>query len=155
MLVIGARFRTLAAARAALRAVRASVAVPPGDVAVRALGSTRYDAPEDQFLLAGRFDPADAAEITAIVHSQGGRVIERRSDIVRGQAAPPVATTPVATGPSALGAATPGRLAARLASRPTAPTAGMLRGHVRATNWLRRPSPPLRLRTARGSRLEG
>jgi hypothetical protein len=149
MLVIGARFRTLAAASAALRAVRASVAVPAGDVAVRALGSTRYDAPEDQFLLAGRFAPEDAAEITAIVHSQGGRVIERRSDIERGEAAPSEATAP-----SPRRAEVRGRLATRLASRPTAPIAGMLRGHVRATNWLRRPSPPLRLRTARGSRLE-
>lgn len=149
--MIGARFRTFAAARAALRAVRASVAVPAGDVAVRALGSTRYDAPEDQFLLAGRFDPEDAAEITAIVHSQGGRVIERRSDTVRGPgAAPDVALrgdgSEPARGP---------RSRTRLASRPTAPIAGMLRGHVRADNGLRRPSPPLRLRTARGNRLEG
>jgi hypothetical protein len=83
MLVIGARFRTFAAARAALRAVRSSVAVPAGDVAVRALGSTRYDAPEDHFLLAGRFEPDAADAVTAIVHSQGGKVIERRSDAPR------------------------------------------------------------------------
>jgi hypothetical protein len=80
MLVIGARFRTVGAARAALRGVRASVAVPAGDVAVRPLGSTRYDAPEEQFLLAGRFEPADVPAVTAIVHAEGGKVIERRSD---------------------------------------------------------------------------
>ena len=80
MLVIGARFRTVAAARAALRTVRASVSVPEGDVAVRPLGSTRYDAPEDQFLLAGRFEPHDGPAVVAILHSEGGRIIERRDD---------------------------------------------------------------------------
>ena len=83
MLVIGARFRTFAAARTALRAVRSSVAVAAGDVAVRALGSTRYDAPEEQFLLAGRFEPDDDAAVTEIVRSQGGSVIERRSEALR------------------------------------------------------------------------
>jgi hypothetical protein len=83
MLVIGARFRTLAAARTALRAVRSSVAVAAGDVAVRALGSTRYDAPVEQFLLAGRFEPDDDAAVTEIVRSQGGSVIERRSEALR------------------------------------------------------------------------
>ncbi|HEX3264891.1 MAG TPA: hypothetical protein VHR16_04425 [Candidatus Limnocylindrales bacterium] len=80
MLVIGARFRTLAAARAALRDVRASVPISSGDVAVRPLGSTRYDAMQDDFLLAGRFEATDAGTVTAIVHSLGGRIIERRSD---------------------------------------------------------------------------
>ena len=55
MLVIGARFRSIAAARAALRTVRASLPVPSGDVAVRPLGSTTYDAPDEMFVLAGRF----------------------------------------------------------------------------------------------------
>ena len=80
MLVIGARFRTLAAARAALRDVRASVPIPSGDVAVRPLGSTRYDAAQDDVLLAGRFEPTDAGTVTRIVHALGGRIIERRSE---------------------------------------------------------------------------
>jgi hypothetical protein len=93
MLVIGARFRTFGAARAALRAVRSSIAVAAGDVAVRALGSTRYDAPEEHFLLAGRFEPEDAPAVTAIVHSQGGKVIERRTDS-------PISTSPRLAAPA-------------------------------------------------------
>ena len=81
--MIGARFRTLAAARAALRDVRAAVPVGSGDVAVRPLGSTTYDAPQEDFLLAGRFEPVDAGTVTVILHSQGGRIIERRADTVR------------------------------------------------------------------------
>lgn len=147
MLLIGARFRTLAAARAALRAVRDSVPVPSGDVAVRPLGSTAYDAPEELFLLAGRFDPAIAGAVTAIIHSEGGRIIERRSFV-------PPGTVPASTsGPATSPRASRGR-AIRLSARPTAPIAGARRGHGRARNWLRRPSPPLRVRTARGHCLD-
>jgi hypothetical protein len=155
MVVIGARFRTLAAARAALRAVRASVTVPSADVAVRPLGSTRYDAPEDVFLLAGRFDPVDAAAVTAIVHSQGGRVIERRTDTSGAlpSAASPAATPNLASAaPGRATAATPftssegrARHALRRMSRPTASKQDEGRAQRR-----RRPSPPVRVRTTRG-----
>ena len=91
MLVIGARFRSIAAARAALRTVRASLPVPSGDVAVRPLGSTTYDAPDEMFVLAGRFEPGDAGAVTAIIHSEGGRVIERRSERPVAAAATPPA----------------------------------------------------------------
>jgi hypothetical protein len=169
MLLIGARFRTFAAARAALRAVRESVPVSSGDVAVRPLGSTAYDTPEEVFLLAGRFDPAHAGAVTAIVHSEGGRIIERRADIGR-PGAPAAAATPAtataATPATAAAAAPPLTTVSatrlrpstsrglRLTSRPTAPIAGARRGHGRAQNRLRRPSPPLRVRTARGHRLD-
>ena len=151
MLVIGARFRTLAAARAALRGVRSSVPVPSGDVAVRPLGSTSYDAPEEVFLLAGRFDAADAATVVEIVHSQGGRVIERRPERPRPNPAPDTTQSPTT---AAAPARTPARFRSRIPSPPTAPVAGAIR-HARAENRRRRPTPPLRLRAARGVRLEG
>ena len=83
MIVVGARFRALAGARAALRAIRTSVGVAPGDVAVRPLGGTRYETPIDDFVLAGRFDDRDVAAVINAVHANGGRVIERRTDSPR------------------------------------------------------------------------
>ena len=73
MILVGARFRALAGARAALRAVRASVRVVPGDVGVRPLGTTRYDSPIEDFLLAGRFEPGDVESVIRILHAHGGR----------------------------------------------------------------------------------
>jgi hypothetical protein len=83
MIVVGARFRALSGARAALRAIRASIGVASGDVAVRPLGGTRYEAPVDEFLLAGRFEDGDVPAVINVVHAHGGRVIERRSDVRR------------------------------------------------------------------------
>jgi len=122
MIVLGARFRALAAARAALRAVRDAVALPRGDAAVRPLGSTRYDAPSDGFVLAGRFEDDDVPTVVRLVHAHGGRIIERRTDSPRHR---PAAVRPIE--------------------------------HSRASlrmNRPRRPSPPLRVRTARGHRIE-
>jgi len=59
--VIGGRFTDLHAATAARHAILASVAMPPADVAVRPLGSTRYDQPVEAFVLAGRF-PSGVAD---------------------------------------------------------------------------------------------
>jgi len=136
MILVGARFRALAGARAALRAVRASVPVAPGDVGVRPLGTTRYDAPVEDFVLAGRFEPDDVETVIRILHAQGGRVVVRRIDTS------PV-TTPrpePATRPRAASTVTAARrLATRV--RPAA-RAGL-------QTRLRRPSPPQRVRTAR------
>ncbi|HXG25884.1 MAG TPA: hypothetical protein VNL94_03410 [Candidatus Binatia bacterium] len=82
MYVLGARFSTLAAASAALLAIRASVTVAPGDVAVRLLGSTQYEHPVNDFLLAGRFADPHVDVVVAIVREHGGRVIERRQEPV-------------------------------------------------------------------------
>jgi hypothetical protein len=86
MIVVGARFRALAGARAALQAVRTSVAVAPGDVAVRPLGSTRYETVTEGFVLGGRFDDRDVATVLKILHANGGRIVERRNDAPRSTA---------------------------------------------------------------------
>ncbi|HET9852054.1 MAG TPA: hypothetical protein VFP56_06060 [Candidatus Limnocylindrales bacterium] len=86
MMVVGARFRALAGARAALRAIRTSIGVAAGDVGVRPLGGTSYEAPVDDFVLAGRFEDADVPRVIGFVHAHGGRVIERRNDTQRSPA---------------------------------------------------------------------
>ena len=85
MHVIGARFADEAAAMAALLAVRSSLPVEPGDVAVRPLGSTRYEEPATGFVLAGRFDSADVDAVAAIVVRHGGTVISRRRETAQPQ----------------------------------------------------------------------
>jgi hypothetical protein len=86
MIVVGARFRALAGARAALQAVRRSVAVAPGDVAVRPLGSTRYETVTEGFVLGGRFDDGDVPTVVKILHANGGQIVERRNDVPRSTA---------------------------------------------------------------------
>ena len=144
MFLVGARFRALAGARAALRSVRASVSVVPGDVGVRPLGTTRYDAPVEDFVLAGRFEPGDVETVIRILHSHGGRIVARRIDPPRVAAAAPSAA-PSAASSTAAPVAVTRAIATRL--RP-ATRAGV---HKR----LRRPSPPMRVRTARSHRIEG
>lgn len=87
MMLVGARFRALAGAHAALRALRTSVAVAPGDVGVRPLGTTRYEAPVDDFVLAGRFENDDVETVIRILHRYGGRLLLRRIDSPRSQRA--------------------------------------------------------------------
>jgi hypothetical protein len=78
MHVVGARFANLESANAALAAIRASVAIPLADVAVRPLGSTRYEEPASGFLLAGRFPAIEVDRVLGIVESHGGMVLSRR-----------------------------------------------------------------------------
>ncbi len=82
MTVIGARFPNLEKAVAALRAVRARVSVAPDDVAVRPLGSTRYEEPARGFVLAGQFAAGDADVVTEILRRQGGAVFREPADEV-------------------------------------------------------------------------
>lgn len=145
MIVVGARFRALAGANAALRAIRNAVAVAPGDAAVRALGSTRYEAPADAFVVAGRFEEDDAPTVVRLLHAHGGRIIERRMDTPRAQ---PLGAALQPAWPS--GARTrSARGALRLSLRPMErATSARLRKRPR------RPAPSLRVRTARGHRIE-
>ena len=78
MLVVGARFANLESANAALGDIRASVAMPPTDVAVRPLGSTRYEQPASDFVLAGRFPAAEVERVLRIVELHGGTLLSRR-----------------------------------------------------------------------------
>ena len=143
MIVVGARFRALAGARAALRAIRTSIGVAPGDVGVRPLGGTRYEAPTEDFVLAGRFNDGDVPAVISAVHAHGGRVFERRRDSPRRtpDAAPEPAT--------ASGRASASGRAARAVGR-AGPAAGR-----ELRKRLRRPSPPLRVRTALRQRVTG
>jgi hypothetical protein len=86
MIVVGARFRALAGALAALRAIRTSIGVAVGDIGVRPLGGTSYEAPVDDFVLAGRFENDDVPAVIGLVHAHGGRVIDRRVDTPRSPA---------------------------------------------------------------------
>ena len=140
MQVIGARFLSLHVANVALQALRAAVAVAPGDAAVRPLGSTRYDAPVDGYVLGGRFEDADADEVSNILERHGGVVIERRPEL------PPSAVRPgstVASNPPWTAQWTP----ARQQLRPAKPKAAS-----RLRKRLRRPVAPLRARAARAHR---
>jgi hypothetical protein len=89
MHVVGARFMSLDAAIAALRAIRASVAVEPVDVAVRPLGTTRYDRPIEAYLLAGRFREEDVDTVARIAEQHGGLVFSRRAELPRRTAEAP------------------------------------------------------------------
>jgi hypothetical protein len=128
--VIGARFVALPAATEAREAILASVAVPPADVAVHPLGSTRYDAPVEAYLLAGRFASASAETVVRVIREHGGTILSRRTEWR------PRARMVVAT-------AAQGRTAAR--GRP----AGS-RHPVRKRP--RRPAARLRVRAARSGR---
>lgn len=147
MYVVGARFRSLAAAGAALLAVRSAVSVAPGDAGIRALGTTRYDEPLEEFLLAGRFADDEVETVIGIVESQGGEVIERRRDAPR-VAAPPRAVA--TSNPPFAASWMPPRTAHRTPPVPSrrAAAARTLRPRKR----LRRPSAPLRVRAARAHR---
>jgi hypothetical protein len=78
MHVVGARFANLESANAALGDIRASVSIPRADVAVRPLGSTRYEEPASDFLLAGRFPTTEVARVLGIVERHGGTLLSRR-----------------------------------------------------------------------------
>ena len=80
MHLVGARFADLPTASAALGKIRASVPVGPGDVAVRPLGSTRYDVPSADILLAGRFEPDDVDAVVDILEAHGGDVLARGAE---------------------------------------------------------------------------
>lgn len=80
MHLIGARFEHLEPATAALREIRARVGVEAGDVALRPLGSTRYEEPAKGYVLAGRFSASDVAPVIDIVERRGGAIVARRVD---------------------------------------------------------------------------
>jgi hypothetical protein len=75
MHVVGARFTDLESALAAMRDIRGQVPVGPGEVAVRALGSTRYEEPARGFVLAGRFAPTVVDAVVEILEGHGGTVL--------------------------------------------------------------------------------
>jgi hypothetical protein len=143
MHVVGARFANLESANAALGDIRSSVAIPRSDVAVRPLGSTRYEQPASGFVLAGRFPAIEVERVLGIVERYGGTVLSRhveqpRSGLSRGS------VTPV----SSMGRDQRGRPLERHGSHASrnGSTPAPLRGaHQRP----RRPAAPMRVRAAR------
>ena len=162
MHVVGARFRTLAAAGAALLAIRSTVTVPPGDAGVRPLGSTRYEESAEDFLLAGRFVDEDVEAVVGIVETAGGRVIERRSDVPRAGVAQESSRgwhATVASNPPLAAAWVPLRTPARPAAGLNATSGARKTGRARsagpasrARKRPRRPAALLRVRAARAHR---
>ena len=146
MILVGARFRALAGARAALRAVRASVDVPAGDVGVRPLGSTGYETSLEAFVVAGRFQPDDVATVIRILHAHGGRIVVRRIDSPRVVSPEPSRRLGGRSRSAVAGCRPP--VAHQMAPRVRSTAGG------RPRKRLRRPSPPLRVRTARCHRIE-
>jgi hypothetical protein len=145
MHVVGARFRDLDSAIAALGAIQARAVVAPGDAAVRPLGSTRYETPARGFLLAGRFAPGDLEAVLEIVRRHGGVVLERRVEwrdagIAKGGNGKPAPSWEARGRPSERGPTTRGKV--------------VHAGHRPPRTRLRRPATGLR-RTARDRRLSG
>jgi len=73
--VLGARFGTIHAALTALRELRARFGLGEHDAEIRPLGSTQYDAPTSDLILAARLEPEVVAEVVAILEHLGGRVV--------------------------------------------------------------------------------
>ncbi len=143
MHVVGARFANLESANAALGDIRASVAIPRSDVAVRPLGSTRYEEPPSGFVLAGRFPPVEVARVLGIVERYGGTLLSKhveqpRPGLGRGS------VTPVSSG-SRDQRGHPLERHGPHASRSGSTPAPLRGAHQRP----RRPAAPMRVRAAR------
>jgi hypothetical protein len=144
MHVVGARFANLESANAALSEIRSSVPIPRADVAVRPLGSTRYEQPASGFVLAGRFPAVEVERVLGIVKLNGGTLLSRHVERPH-----PVLTGSGGTRTSIVSRDERGRALERHgseASRSEAVPAPLRRAHQR----LRRPAAPLRIRAARG-----
>ena len=143
MHVVGARFANLESANAALGDIRASVPMPPTDVAVRPLGSTRYEEPASDFLLAGRFPGVAVERVLRIVELHGGTLLSRRLERPYSGFAGSVGV-PASAMRDERGRA-PERLGSLASGRGAAPA------RLRAANKrLRRPAGHVRVRAARG-----
>jgi hypothetical protein len=146
MHVIGARFADLESAVAAMAEIRGRVPVGPGEVGVRALGSTHYEEPAWGFILAGRFAPAVVDAVLAIVEARGGSVLTHYVE----RSHPSLTRV---TGTAAGKAMGPGRDPRGHADEQALstflrrPRPGGLKRPAR--NRLRRPAAPLRGRAAR------
>jgi hypothetical protein len=78
--VLGARFGTTHAALTALRELRARFGLGEHDAEVLPLGSTQYDAPTSDLILAARFKPELVPQAVEILEDLGGRVLVEQSE---------------------------------------------------------------------------
>jgi hypothetical protein len=156
MHVMGARFETLAAANAALRDVRGAATVAPGDVAVRPLGSMRYEVPATGFVLGGRIGDGDVQRVRHILEAYGGSILVCRPEAVT--AAGVDAATAAAAASRAAIASNPPWTPARTGAIPhpmSRPRVSTRMAGPRLRKRLRRPVARLRGRAARGHRFAG
>ena len=80
MYLVGARFRDAGAANDALGELRDRIAVEPGDLGVRPLGSLRYERPAVGVVVAGRFEPTVVDSVVSIMERHGGEIVFRRTE---------------------------------------------------------------------------
>jgi hypothetical protein len=80
MYLVGASFRDAGAANDALGELRDLIAVEPGDLGLRPLGSLRYERPAVGVVVAGRFEPADVESFVSIMERHGGEIVFRRTE---------------------------------------------------------------------------
>jgi hypothetical protein len=80
MHILGARFKRDEPAFAALRELRARYDLREDDAAVWPLGTTQYDRPASDLILAGRFRPEVLDDVKALVEALGGTVVFDRAE---------------------------------------------------------------------------
>ncbi|HEV2005222.1 MAG TPA: hypothetical protein VGQ85_01290 [Candidatus Limnocylindrales bacterium] len=94
MHILGARFGTTDAGLAALRELRARFSIGDQDAELRPLGSTQYDAPTSDLILAARFKPDIVPEVVSMLEGHGGTVVVDRVEWTAPRVAEPVRTQP-------------------------------------------------------------
>jgi hypothetical protein len=80
MYLVGARFEEMRAAEAALVELREWPGVEDRDVALRPLGSLRYEQPSEYHVVAGQFQQADVAGVVEIMNRHGGQIVFKRAE---------------------------------------------------------------------------
>jgi hypothetical protein len=78
--VLGARFESTSAAVAALQELRSRYAIDDRDAEIRPLGTTEYDAPTSDLILAARFRPDVIPEVITMLERLGGQVVVERDE---------------------------------------------------------------------------
>ena len=91
MHILGARSGTARAALTALRELRARFALGEHDAEVLPLGTTEYDAPTSDLILAARFHPEVVPQAVTILEDFGGEVVAEHSEW---PGSPPAASPP-------------------------------------------------------------
>jgi hypothetical protein len=160
MHLVGARFATMEAALAALRDIRGTLPVEPSDVGLRPLGTTRYDEPTRDLVVAGRFEPAEVERVVGIMEGHGGSILVRRQELRR-PGWPHTASTPVVVPPSRVDRPGEGR-AGRAAEPARAGAAQRGQGqsrdgqsrHAHSRKRPRRPATHLHARATRERRID-
>ena len=80
MYLVGARYGDARSANDALGELRDRIAVAPGDLGLRPLGSLRYERPVVGVVVAGRFELTDVDSVVSIMERHGGEIVFRRAE---------------------------------------------------------------------------